>query len=96
VGHVVVVPTSGRSWFRTGWASVDVAFALVTCGESNERFEFGTTRVNQPGEVLEIGETWTVLRGVAEEPDVVWLREPNGDDHAWDNETVFEWFERVV
>mgnify|MGYP000909002248 CR=1 FL=1 len=48
------------------------------------------------GEVHAPGEVWTVLRGVADDPDTVWLREPNGDSHTWDNVSFWEWFERVA
>jgi hypothetical protein len=49
-----------------------------------------TGKIHPPGEV------WTVLRGSAEEPRVVWLREPEGTDHTWDDDEDFwEWFERV-
>ncbi len=47
------------------------------------------------GEVHGAGEVWTVLSGVEDEPDVVWLRDPNGDSHTWDLDDFFEWFQII-
>jgi hypothetical protein len=47
------------------------------------------------GEVHPVGEIWAVLSGVAAEPHVIWLREPNGDRHTWDEDTFFGTFEIV-
>jgi hypothetical protein len=41
------------------------------------------------------GEEWTVIGGDTHVGDVVWLREPDGSRHTWDNETIFDWFEVV-
>ena len=50
---------------------------------------------NQPtGEVHEPGEIWIVILGSADEPDVVWLRQPDGNTHTWDADDIFESFER--
>jgi len=45
------------------------------------------TKHHEPGEI------WIVLSGVVSEPDVIWLRQPDGERHTWD-ETIFEWFKR--
>lgn len=45
------------------------------------------------GEMHPVGEVWTVLRGCAREPDVIWLREPNGNSHTWSDDDFFNWFE---
>lgn len=47
------------------------------------------------GEVHCAGEVWTVLKGCAHEPEVIWLRELNGDSHTWSDDDFFEWFEVV-
>lgn len=46
------------------------------------------------GRVHRAGEIWTVLTGNPDEPDVVWLRQPDGGQHTWDD-TVLEWFEQL-
>jgi len=49
-----------------------------------------TLAVHAPGEV------WVVLRGSSLAPSVVWLRQPNGKPHTWDDsEEIFSWFERI-
>src|SRR4051794_11626748 len=51
---------------------------------------------DRPKKIREPGEIWTVVRGAAEEPRVVWLREPDGTSHTWDDSDVFwSWFERL-
>lgn len=56
-----------------------------------------THKENIPtGEVLSAGGIWTVIPGSSEPPVVLWLREPSGDPHTWDDDAGFwEWFERV-
>ena len=39
----------------------------------------------------ERGEIWTVLPGVKNEANVIWLSQPSGKRHTWDN-TIFETF----
>jgi hypothetical protein len=46
-----------------------------------------TGRRHEPGEI------WTVIAGAVGEPDVVWLRQPDGDPHTWDAADIFESFE---
>ena len=41
------------------------------------------------------GEIWTVLSGVVDEPDVVWLLEAVGDRHTWTLDDFFESFELI-
>src|SRR5579859_5866529 len=51
---------------------------------------------NPNGKVHIIGEIWHVVRGADEEPRVVWLREPDGSAHTWDdNEALWDSFERI-
>lgn len=51
---------------------------------------------NLTGKVYPAGEIWTVLRGTAEEPKVLWLRQPDGAKHTWDDTDDFwNWFERL-
>ena len=47
------------------------------------------------GKVYPNGEVWTVLSGVKDEPDVIWLRQADGERHTWDSSSFFETFERV-
>lgn len=47
------------------------------------------------GKVHPLGEVWSVLTGCANEPEVIWLREPNDDPHTWPDDEFFEWFEVV-
>jgi hypothetical protein len=47
------------------------------------------------GTVYPQGEVWTVLRGVADEPDVIWLRQADGGRHTWDAADFFDTFEVV-
>ena len=50
----------------------------------------------KPTGVHHAGEIWTVLSGSAEPPVVVWLRQPDGERHTWDDGDIFwTWFERV-
>jgi|ERR1044071_2123710 hypothetical protein len=47
------------------------------------------------GKVHSPGEIWCVVRGAAEEPQVLWVREPDGRSHTWDdNDNFWGWFER--
>jgi hypothetical protein len=40
------------------------------------------------------GEIWTVLRGSKESPGVIWLKQPDGKLHTWDdNLALFKTFE---
>ena len=49
---------------------------------------------NQPtGRVHHRGEIWTVLSGVKEEPDVIWLQQADGERCTWDDKSFDEWFE---
>ncbi len=48
------------------------------------------------GDAHEPGEVWTVIAGSLAEPDVVWLRQPDGDPHTWDAEDIFDSFERTI
>lgn len=48
------------------------------------------------GEVHRKGEIWSVLRGAKEKPVVVWLRQPDGKPHTWDDdESIFKTFELI-
>ena len=40
-------------------------------------------------EVCQAGEIWSVLRGAAEEPVVVWLRQADGVIHTWSDDDDF-------
>jgi hypothetical protein len=47
--------------------------------------------------VIPRGSLWTVLTGAAEDPNCVWLEEPDGELHSWDDDdSIFETFERTV
>lgn len=47
------------------------------------------------GRVHVAGEIWTVAPGAAHEPSIVWLAEPDGSPHTWDDDAIFADFERV-
>jgi hypothetical protein len=48
------------------------------------------------GEVHHAGEIWSVTKGSAVPPLDIWLREPNGSAHTWDDDADFwNWFERI-
>lgn len=39
---------------------------------------------------------WTVLSGSFQDPGCLWLEEPGGDNHSWDDDkSLFEVFQRV-
>ena len=42
-----------------------------------------------------MGEVWTVLRGVVDDPRTIWLQEPNGTSQTWDEDSFWEWFDRA-
>jgi len=45
----------------------------------------------------EIGGVWTVLTGSPQDPNALWLRQPNGKLHSWDdNESIFEYFDKLA
>lgn len=47
--------------------------------------------------VIKAGSTWTVLPGCSTDPGVVWLQEPSGERHTWDDDaSIFEKFEIVT
>ena len=47
------------------------------------------------GSGRDIGGVWTVLTGSPQDPDALWLRQPDGKLHSWDDdESIFEYFER--
>ena len=49
------------------------------------------------GDIHKAGEIWTVLYGAEEDPGVVWLRQPDGERHTWDDtESIFDTFEKVT
>jgi|GEM_PF-2495707 len=44
----------------------------------------------------EPGEIWTVLTGSSQDPEALWLRQPDGELHSWDDsEEIFQTFERI-
>jgi hypothetical protein len=36
-----------------------------------------------------VGQIWSVLRGAAEEPIVIWLRQADGETHTWSDDEDF-------
>lgn len=48
------------------------------------------------GKVHKSGEIWIIVRGTTDDSPVLWLHEPNGTSHTWDDDQSF-WnsFERV-
>jgi len=52
---------------------------------------------NPTGTVHKAGEIWEVLTGSKEPPIVVWLRQPDGKRHTWDDDSsIFEHFEVIA
>ncbi|MEM7412226.1 MAG: hypothetical protein AAF430_18500 [Myxococcota bacterium] len=45
------------------------------------------------GQVLAAGEIWQTLPGSILEPDVVWLKQPDGELHTWDSVSLLDYFE---
>ncbi|MGK0189679.1 MAG: hypothetical protein ACI9R3_005496, partial [Verrucomicrobiales bacterium] len=37
----------------------------------------------ETGRVYPVGETWIVLSGVKDEPEVIWIRQQDGRRHTW-------------
>ena len=49
-----------------------------------------------PGKAHKPGEIWTVLTGSLDDPEALWLREPDGTLHSWaDDNSIFESFEKL-
>ncbi len=46
------------------------------------------------GKVTLAGSRFVVLPGVKEEPEVIWLRDTNGERCTWDADSFDAWFER--
>ena len=52
---------------------------------------------NVTGNAIVGGTVWTVLPGAVEDPEALWLEQPDGKVHSWsDDESVFELFEAVI
>ncbi len=47
------------------------------------------------GKVVVAGEIWVVLPGNRRDPGIVWLRDPTGSRHTWDDESILERFCRL-
>jgi hypothetical protein len=47
------------------------------------------------GEVFIAGSVWTVLTGNPDEREVIWLRDPSGDQQTWDDSDLLASFEQV-
>lgn len=54
-----------------------------------------TTNGKPTGEVFAAGSTWLVLAGFDAEPHVIWLRNPAGTKHTWDDTSIWESFDKV-
>lgn len=54
-----------------------------------------TTDAKPTGVVYDAGSQWMVLAGFAAEPHVIWLRNPRGQNHTWDAESIWESFDRA-
>ena len=49
------------------------------------------------GSIYNAGEIWEVLSGSKEPPIVVWLRQPDGKRHTWDDDSsIFDYFEVIA
>lgn len=43
--------------------------------------------------IYQAGGVWQVLKGTVDEPDIVWLRQPDGRRHTWDDDELLDWLE---
>ncbi|MDO8478425.1 MAG: hypothetical protein Q7W02_19955 [Candidatus Rokubacteria bacterium] len=44
----------------------------------------------------EAGQLWTALTGAPEDPETLWLQQPDGELHSWsDDRSIFEYFEKM-
>ena len=50
----------------------------------------------ETGEVLSAGPLWTVVHGLPDEPEVLWLHEPEGDLHTWSEPDAADAFDLVA
>lgn len=42
------------------------------------------------------GEIWTVLIGSSQDPNTLWFRRPDGNEHSWDdNKDIFKTFKLI-
>lgn len=49
------------------------------------------------GSGREIGGVWTVLTGSPQDPDTLWLHQPDGALHSWDDDgSIFEYFDKLA
>jgi len=47
--------------------------------------------------IIPAGTIWEVLTGAVEDPGALWLEQPDGELHSWDDdESIFETFERFT
>ena len=47
--------------------------------------------------VIPAGTIWEVLNGAIEDPDALWLEQPDGELHSWDDDlSIFDTFERFT
>ncbi|MBL9122938.1 MAG: hypothetical protein JNG90_04855 [Planctomycetaceae bacterium] len=59
------------------------------------RAELVSTTAGVPnGKVYAAGSEWIVLVGFSTEPNTVWFRNPNGDNHTWDDYDIWKDFTR--
>ena len=50
---------------------------------------------SETGERHQAGEVWVVLSGSYQDPEVVWLRQPDGELHSWSNDgSIWEQFSK--
>ena len=45
------------------------------------------------GKVYPAGGVWQAIQGMSSEPEVVWLLQPDGAMHTWDDDSLLDWFE---
>jgi len=44
------------------------------------------------GNVHRAGGLWQAIEGISTEPSVVWLLQPDGQMHTWDDDDLLSWF----
>lgn len=80
----------------------DYSLQIYPCGLSagnqlrlKTDIEIKNHKGKETGEIYPPGGVWTVLSGVPAEPDIIWLKQPDGERHTWDASDIFDTFEKL-
>lgn len=92
------IPVADREWKLVGEYALKIYPNRLEAGQKvalRSDIVVRDHRGHRMGKVYPRGEVWTVLAGVAGEPEVIWLRQANGERHTWDVESFFEDFDLI-